>query len=88
MRSWSASANFALNGKIKCRYPADADGNLILHKLPDDQLKNYQGVIGHFHIQTNKVDPGPAMDWDRVIDGARALMPSERVSHPPAGKGW
>lgn len=62
--------------KIECRYPADADGSLIPRKLPEEALRNYQGVIGHFHIQSNKVDPGPAMDWDRVINGARDLMAS------------
>ena len=60
--------------KIECRYPTDEDGELIPHKLPDDELNAFQGVLGHYHIQTNKVDPGPAMDWDRVIDGARKLM--------------
>lgn len=60
--------------KIKCDYPRDAAGHLINHKLPDDQLKNYEGVLGHFHIQTDKVDPGPAFQWDYVIDHARWLM--------------
>lgn len=60
--------------KIKCDYPKDATGQLINHKLPDDQLKAYQGVLGHFHIQTNKIDPGPAFQWDYVIDRARWLM--------------
>jgi N-acetylmuramoyl-L-alanine amidase len=60
--------------KIKCDYPRDASGELIPQKLPDDQLNAYQGVIGHFHIQTNKVDPGPAFQWDYVIDNARRLI--------------
>jgi N-acetyl-anhydromuramyl-L-alanine amidase AmpD len=42
-------------------------------KLPDTLLPNYRGVIGHYHIQTNKTDPGPAFQWDRVIDGAKTL---------------
>jgi N-acetyl-anhydromuramyl-L-alanine amidase AmpD len=25
-------------------------------------------------VQANKVDPGPAFDWDRVIGGARRLL--------------
>src|SRR5688572_970258 len=54
--------------KIKCDYPRDADGKLILRKLDDAMLQNYQGVIGHYHIQTNKTDPGPALDWDYVIN--------------------
>ncbi len=60
--------------KIKVDYPRDASGALIPHKLPDDALEHYQGLLGHYHVQTNKVDPGPAFQWDRVIDGARALL--------------
>lgn len=59
---------------IKCDYPRDAEGRLINHKLPDEQLEHYQGVLGHFHIQTNKTDPGPAMDWDYVVRTARQLV--------------
>lgn len=60
--------------KINCDYPKDPAGKLITRKLPDDELKAYEGVLGHFHIQTNKIDPGPAFQWDFVIDGARRLM--------------
>ncbi len=60
--------------KIKCDYPRGADGRVVPQKLPDDELKKYQGVLGHFHIQTNKTDPGPAFHWDQVIDGARKLL--------------
>ena len=60
--------------KIQCDFPRDASGRVLLQKLPDDQLKQYQGVLGHFHIQTDKVDPGPAFQWDYVIDNARRLL--------------
>lgn len=60
--------------KMKCDYPRDADGKLIPGKLPDDELERYQGILGHYHIQRNKVDPGPAFQWDRVVDGARKLL--------------
>jgi hypothetical protein len=30
--------------------------------------------MGHYHVQTNKTDPGPALDWDLVIGGARKLI--------------
>jgi N-acetylmuramoyl-L-alanine amidase len=60
--------------KIKCDYPRDADGKLMTRKLPDAELQNYEGVMGHYHIQTNKVDPGPALQWDYVIGEARRLM--------------
>ena len=60
--------------KIKCDYPRDEHGKLIPRKLDDDALEKYEGVLGHYHIQTNKVDPGPALDWDKLLGHARELM--------------
>jgi len=60
--------------RIKCDYPRDVTGKLVTRKLPDAELKAYQGVLGHYHIQTNKVDPGPAFQWDRVIGEAQKLL--------------
>ncbi len=60
--------------KLKCDYPRGTDGRVFPQKLPDAALAKYQGVIGHYHIQTNKIDPGPALQWDLLIDGARALL--------------
>jgi N-acetyl-anhydromuramyl-L-alanine amidase AmpD len=71
--------------KIRCDYPRDATGNLVPHRLPDDQLAGFQGVLAHYHIQTNKTDPGPAFDWDRVLLGARKLMKSSRPAQGKAG---
>jgi N-acetyl-anhydromuramyl-L-alanine amidase AmpD len=60
--------------RIECRYPTDAAGKLIPGKLPDDVLTNYHGVLGHYHLTTAKVDPGPAFNWEYVIGTARELM--------------
>src|SRR5262249_11318275 len=60
--------------KLRCDYPKDGQGKLIRHKLPDDELRLYQGVLGHFHVQTDKVDPGPAFQWDYLIEQARLLL--------------
>ncbi len=60
--------------KIHCEYPKDGSGRLIPAKLSDEQLKEAHGVLGHFHIQTNKVDPGPAFQWDYVLSNARRLL--------------
>ena len=48
--------------KIRCDYPRDERGQLLTRKLPDEMLASYQGVLGHFHVQTNKTDPGPAFE--------------------------
>ena len=69
--------------KLKCRYPMDVEGKLIPHKLPDDELSQYGGVLGHYHIQKNKNDPGPAFDWERVVGGAKAILDKESASNFP-----
>lgn len=68
--------------KIKCDYPRDAQGRLVRHKLPDAELEQFGGLIGHWHIQTNKVDPGPAFNFDYIVNTARRLMRDGRVSAP------
>ncbi|WP_438480743.1 N-acetylmuramoyl-L-alanine amidase [Oleiharenicola lentus] len=72
--------------QIKADYPRDTAGKEIPHKLPDDQLANYQGVLGHYHVQTNKTDPGPAFDWEKLIKGVRKLIggASEAVGAKPS----
>lgn len=57
--------------EMPCDYPRDAGGRLVTGKLPDEALRNYRGLLGHYHIQTDKVDPGPAFDWDRLLREAR-----------------
>ncbi|HEU5115813.1 MAG TPA: N-acetylmuramoyl-L-alanine amidase [Isosphaeraceae bacterium] len=64
--------------RIKLQVPRDDSGQVINHTLPKDVYHNFQGVLGHFHVQDNKTDPGPALQWDRVIDGAKTL-----VDHSP-----
>ena len=60
--------------EMNCDYPKDEQGNLVTKILPPQELENFQGVLGHFHITTSKVDPGPAFQWDRVVGGARRII--------------
>jgi N-acetylmuramoyl-L-alanine amidase len=60
--------------KLKCDFPKDAQGQLVPRKLPDPQLNSYQGLIGHYHIQTNKTDPGPAFHWEYILENARRYL--------------
>jgi N-acetyl-anhydromuramyl-L-alanine amidase AmpD len=68
--------------KLKCDYPKDAAGKLIPHKLPDDTLEKYGGVMGHYHIQKNKTDPGPALDWEKVVGGAQKILAGQTGPSP------
>ena len=62
---------------LACTYPQDGEGNLIAGKLTPEQWRAYHGVLGHYHVQSNKVDPGPAFQWEKVISGARKLLDAE-----------
>ncbi|MFO0890270.1 MAG: peptidoglycan recognition family protein [Isosphaeraceae bacterium] len=62
----------ALFPRIRLDYPRDDSGALIRSRLPDATLSSYRGILGHYHVQTNKVDPGPAFQWDRLITESRA----------------
>lgn len=66
--------------KIKLRAPRDGSGQVVNHALPAEVYNKYEGVLGHFHVQENKTDPGPAFQWDKVIDGAKALVEGSRVA--------
>ncbi len=41
--------------------------------LSSQQYEQWHGLLGHYHLTTNKVDPGPAFDWQRVIRRAKEL---------------
>lgn len=64
---------------IELDYPRSPDGRVLDRVFDDDEFRSFAGVLAHWHVQKNKIDPGPAFDWDRVIDGARAIVdPVER----------
>jgi N-acetyl-anhydromuramyl-L-alanine amidase AmpD len=65
--------------RITLNYPRDARGSLITTDLTDAQWAAYTGVLGHYHVQRGKQDPGPAMQWDRLMTEARRQMSPDAV---------
>lgn len=60
--------------RIRCDYPRDEEGRVVTRQLSPERLEGYSGLIGHYHIQKEKIDPGPAFQWERMIEGARKRM--------------
>jgi N-acetyl-anhydromuramyl-L-alanine amidase AmpD len=63
----------------------DRGGEVLTRTLSEEEFARHSGLLGHFHVTANKIDPGPAFDWERVIKEARALRdarPRTRVSQP------
>lgn len=57
--------------RIRPDVPRDADGRVRLGELPADELGRFSGIVGHFHLTQEKSDPGPALDWERLLTGVR-----------------
>ncbi len=57
--------------------PRDAAGRPITVVLSEDELAAFRGVLGHYHVSAEKVDPGPAFDWGRVLGGAAERVRGE-----------
>ncbi len=60
--------------KIHLEAPRDAEGRVVAGRLSDEEEEAFEGLLAHWHISLGKRDPGPAFDWDRVLNGARALV--------------
>ncbi|MCA9254021.1 MAG: N-acetylmuramoyl-L-alanine amidase [Phycisphaerales bacterium] len=56
---------------IRCAAPRDADGAIRDGLLTGDELDAFSGILGHYHVSKTKVDPGPAFDWPRLLEGVR-----------------
>ena len=61
--------------KLTLDVPRDPDGRVLNRVLTEDELADFSGLIGHYHLTTGKIDPGPAFDWDRVAEEAAGHLP-------------
>ena len=57
--------------KIKLDVPRDEEGNVLTRVLTDEEWERFSGVLGHCHVQANKIDPGPAFDYEKLLRDAR-----------------
>ena len=60
--------------KIRLDVPRMPDGKLLDRTLTDQQWASFSGIMGHYHVQGNKSDPGPAMDWEYLLEESRAQL--------------
>mmetsp|Transcript_23623 Transcript_23623/g.38831 ORF Transcript_23623/g.38831 Transcript_23623/m.38831 type:complete len:449 (+) Transcript_23623:3296-4642(+) len=69
--------------QIKLDFPHDPqDASQCLRtKLPEREWAAYKGILGHYHIQAEKNDPGPAFQWNYVIGEAKKLLHGSPSSH-------
>lgn len=58
----------------------DQPGVLISHTLTRAQFDRFQGILGHYHVQLNKDDPGPAFQWIPFTRRVRSLMTADGLA--------
>jgi N-acetyl-anhydromuramyl-L-alanine amidase AmpD len=54
--------------------PRDERGELRTSALADAEFASFHGILGHFHVQANKQDPGPAFEWESFLAAVRANL--------------
>lgn len=59
---------------IKPDAPRTPEGKVIDRTLTEAQWVSFSGILGHFHVQENKTDPGPALDWEYLLSGVKRQM--------------
>ena len=73
--------------KVKLVVP-DCDGGagVMTKMMGEEEKAKYEGILGHLHLQSYKIDPGPAMQWRSLLDDvARLRTPKEKSSFHEAG---
>ncbi|HMO24973.1 MAG TPA: N-acetylmuramoyl-L-alanine amidase [Tepidisphaeraceae bacterium] len=59
---------------MKLDYPRREDGKVLDRALTREELDAWQGLIAHWHVTRDKQDPGPAFQWEYVVEEARKLL--------------
>lgn len=59
--------------QIRLDAPRDSTGAVLTRALSESELASYTGLLGHCHVTDNKIDPGPALDWENLLIDARRL---------------
>ncbi|MBL8862648.1 MAG: N-acetylmuramoyl-L-alanine amidase [Planctomycetes bacterium] len=54
--------------------PRGPDGKVLDRALTEAEWRDFRGILGHYHVQRDKVDPGPAFDWERFLAEVRARL--------------
>ena len=56
--------------KLDPRYPG-SPGPARSDVLTPAERSAFRGLVGHYHLTEDKIDPGPAFDWERVLEGVK-----------------
>jgi N-acetylmuramoyl-L-alanine amidase len=62
--------------RLRADAPRDAAGRVRDGVLSEAEYAAFGGILGHFHVQENKLDPGPAFPWEDFLAAVRRELAS------------
>lgn len=65
--------------RLRPEVPRGPDGRVRRDALDDAEFAAFAGILGHWHVTTAKVDPGPAFDWEAFLRRVRAERAAPRA---------
>ncbi len=71
---WRLAAGLrAVFPRIKLEVPRDRSGKVVTNELVEPLRSSFEGIVGHYHLDDQKYDPGPAFDWEVFLAGAKKV---------------
>lgn len=59
---------------LELRVPEGPDGRVATERIDEELEADFRGILGHLHVSSSKLDPGPAFDWRRYLTRAAQLL--------------
>ncbi len=60
--------------RMQAEAPRDSAGRVTNKVMGDAQFEAFGGILGHYHVQRNKVDPGVAFNWEPFLSRVRGRI--------------
>ncbi|MDZ4773265.1 MAG: N-acetylmuramoyl-L-alanine amidase [Planctomycetota bacterium] len=60
--------------QIRPEAPRDENGFVLDRVMDHDSWRSFAGILGHYHVQEEKIDPGPAFDWEPFLEAVRVQI--------------
>jgi len=57
--------------KLELQVPRTESGEVRTDAFSREELAAFSGILGHQNVTTAKSDPGPAFDWERLLNGVQ-----------------
>jgi N-acetylmuramoyl-L-alanine amidase len=64
--------------RVLLKVPRDRRGRVPTGVLEGGAALRFEGIVGHFHLDEQKLDPGPAFEWERLLAETKEALAEMR----------